>query len=91
LGHPLPAGIAFSADGATAYVAFSRHNSLAVIDVKSRRITREVPVGMAPFGVTVAAKTGKIFVTNRAGRRPAAGDTTAPSSSADVVTDANTG
>src|SRR5215471_21289119 len=29
-GHPLPAGIAFSADGRLAYVAFSRANSLAV-------------------------------------------------------------
>src|SRR6266404_9021066 len=30
--HPVPAGIAFSADGKTAYVAFSRNNTLAVID-----------------------------------------------------------
>src|SRR5580692_3510137 len=28
-GHPLPIGIAFSPDGALAYVAFSRNNSLA--------------------------------------------------------------
>ena len=90
-GHPLPAGIAFSADGATAYVAFSRANSLALIDATSRRVTREIPVGMAPFSVEVAAKAGKIFVTNRAGRRPAAGDTVAPSSGSNVVTDATTG
>ena len=30
--HPLPAGIAFSADGKSVFVAFSRNNTLAVID-----------------------------------------------------------
>src|SRR5262249_11882662 len=30
--HPVPTGIGFSADGKTAYVAFSRDNQLAVID-----------------------------------------------------------
>jgi len=90
-GHPVPAGIAFSADGTTAYVAFSRSNTLALIDASSRQVTREIPVGMAPFSVEVGKKTGKIYVTNRAGRRPAAGDTVAPSSGANVVTDAKTG
>ena len=32
-GHPVPAGIAFSADGKLAYVAFSRNNTLAIFDV----------------------------------------------------------
>ncbi len=50
-GHPLPAGIAFSPDGKTAYVAFSRNNSLAVIDTETRAIREEIPTGMAPFGV----------------------------------------
>ena len=35
-GHPVPAGIAFSPDGKTAYVAFSRNNTLAVIDAETR-------------------------------------------------------
>ena len=53
-GHPVPAGIAFSSDGDTAYVAFSRNNSLAVIDARTRQLKREVPIGIAPFGVAVA-------------------------------------
>ena len=69
-GHPVPAGIAFSRDGATAYVAFSRNNSLAVIDTATRKITKEIPVGMAPFGVVLSAQ-GTIYVSNRGGRRPA--------------------
>src|SRR5947207_2733078 len=60
-GHPVPAGIASSRDGATAYVAFSRNNSLAVIDTATRKITREIPVGIAPFGV-VLSRQGTLYV-----------------------------
>jgi len=88
--HPTPTGIAFSPDGKTAYVAFSRNNSLAVMDAETRTVRREVEVGMSPFGVVVAKASGKIFLTNRGGRRAAAGETTAPSSGSQVLTDATT-
>jgi YVTN family beta-propeller protein len=90
-GHPVPAGIAFSSDGNTAYIAFSRNNTLAVIDAQTRQIRREIEIGMAPFGVAVSKERGRIFVSNRGGRRPAPGDTVAPSSGANVVTDPVTG
>ncbi len=90
-GHPVPAGIAFSSDGATAYVAFSRNNSLAVVDARARQVKQEIPVGMAPFGVAVAEKVGKIFVSNPGGRRPRPGDVLAPSSGSQVVSDPVTG
>jgi YVTN family beta-propeller protein len=90
-GHPVPSGIAFSRDGATAYVAFSRNNTLAVMDAATRQLRREVNVGMAPFGVAAAKGTGHVFVSNRGGRRPEAGDTVAPSSGSKVVSDPLTG
>ncbi len=90
-GHPVPAGIAFSSDGQTAYVALSRNNSLAVIDARSRQVKREIEVGMAPFGVLVAPQQGKIFVSNLGGRRLRTGDTAAPSSGSQVVSDPATG
>ncbi|MFB3828919.1 MAG: bifunctional YncE family protein/alkaline phosphatase family protein [Bryobacteraceae bacterium] len=90
-GHPLPAGIAFSPDGSKAYVAFSRNNSVAVIDAATRAVLREVPVGMAPFAVVYSKEHGKVFVSNRGGRRPVAGDTTAPSSGSQIVTHPLTG
>ena len=64
-GHPLPTGIAFSPDGRLAYVAFSRSNTLAVIDADSLEMLKEINVGMAPFGVVAAG--GSVFVSNRAG------------------------
>jgi YVTN family beta-propeller protein len=90
-GHPLPAGIAFSADGNTAYVAFSRGNALAVIDTATRQIRQQVETGIAPFGVAVSKEHGKIYVTNRGGRRPGPNDITSPSSGSKVVTDPVTG
>ena len=90
-GHPVPAAIAFSANGAKAYVALSRNNSLAVFDTETRRLEREIPVGVAPFGVILARRQGKIYVSNLGGRRPKAGDTVSPSSGSSVVTDPVTG
>ena len=90
-GHPLPCGIAFSPTGELAYVAFSRNNTLAIIDTKARALVHEIPVGIAPFGVAVSTKLGKIFVSNRGGRVPAANDVTGPSSGSAVLTDPVTG
>jgi YVTN family beta-propeller protein len=88
-GHPLPTGIAFSPDGRLAYVAFSRSNTLAIIDADTLELRKEIDVGMAPFGVAVA--NGSVFVSNRAGRRAGPNDTVAPSSGSRVVTDPVTG
>ena len=87
--HPLPAGLAFSPDGKTAWVAMSRNNTLAAIDVTTHEIVKQIDTGIAPFGVVATAN--QVFVTNRGGRRPHAGDTTAPSSGSQVVTDPATG
>lgn len=89
--HAVPVGIAFSPDGKTAYVALSRANSLAVIDAETRKVTKQIDVGIAPFGVVVSKVRGKIYVTNRGGRRPGANDTTGPSSGSRVLTDPVTG
>ncbi|QOY89127.1 bifunctional YncE family protein/alkaline phosphatase family protein [Paludibaculum fermentans] len=89
--HPLPIGIAFSKDGATAYVAFSRNNTLAEIDAATRQVKREIPVGIAPFHVALEPRSGRIFVANRGGRRPKEGDVLAPSSGSKIASDPVTG
>jgi YVTN family beta-propeller protein len=90
-GHPVPTGIAFSANGKIAYVAFSRNNTLGVIDAATRELQNTIEVGIAPFGVAVSKERGKIYVTNRGGRRPLPNDTVAPSSGSSVATDPVTG
>jgi hypothetical protein len=90
-GHAVPTGIAFSSDGKLAFVALSRNNSVGVFDAATKKMVREIPSGVAPFAVVYASKVGKIFVTNRGGRRSKTGDTTAPSSGTEAVTNATTG
>lgn len=90
-GHPVPSGLAFAPDGSRAFVAFSRNNTLGVVATSERHLTKEIPVGVAPFGVLLSAKRGKVFVSNRGGRRPQSGDTVAPSSGTGVVADPVTG
>jgi YVTN family beta-propeller protein len=89
--HAVPCGIAFSSDGRRAYVALSRSNSVAVFDVEEKKLIKEVPVGIAPFGVVYSAKHHAIYVTNRAGRMPKPSETTAPSSGSEALTDPVTG
>ncbi|HWR54360.1 MAG TPA: bifunctional YncE family protein/alkaline phosphatase family protein [Bryobacteraceae bacterium] len=84
-GHPVPSGIAFAKDGKTAYVALSRNNTVALVDVEGRKVLREIPVGIAPFSVAISFKHNRLFVTNRGGHRPDASDTVAPSSGSNVV------
>jgi len=90
-GHAIPCGIAFSADGGTAYVALSQSDSVAVIDARERKLLRTIPVGMAPFSVAVSETHGRLFVSNRGGRRAKAGDVTAPSSGDAIVSNRVTG
>ena len=87
--HPVPTGIAFSSDGKQAFVAFSRSNTVALIDTETLTLKTEFEVGNAPFGIV--ATQGKLFVANRGGRRAAPGDTTAPSSGTAIVTNPSTG
>jgi YVTN family beta-propeller protein len=83
-GHPIPTGIALSADGTKAYVAMHRDNELVEFDVASRKRTQSWKTGMAPFGVVVNGSTA--YVTNRAGSTSS--PTTAPSGGVEVPVDA---
>ena len=90
-GHAVPCGIAFSPDGAKAYVALSLNDAVAQIDAATRKVQRLIPVGMAPFGVAVSKHLGRVFVSNRGGRRAEAPDTVAPSSGERIVSNPATG
>ena len=90
-GHAVPCGIAFSADGKRAFVALSRLNGIAVIDTESRTIIKQIPTGIAPFAVVYSAKRLQVYVSNRAGRPAKPGETSAPTSGSQALTDPVTG
>ena len=61
-GRVYPAGLACSRDGARLYVAANLGDSLAVVDLATRRVTQALPTGRYPYGVVVGLD-GKVYVS----------------------------
>ena len=61
-GISYPAGIGVSGDGTRLYVAENLFDSLAVIDVASKRVVQRFATERYPYGVAVAAD-GRVFVS----------------------------
>lgn len=88
-GTAYPEGLALSPDGKSLYVALSRANALGVIDLATQKVANQIPVGNAPWGVTVAG--GSVFVSDEGGRPARAGDFTNDSSGTAIVADKGSG
>ena len=65
-GTRFPAGLALSADGKKLYVAENLADTLAVIDVESKKIEQRLPAEKYPYAVTVSPN-GKVFVSSWGG------------------------
>jgi YVTN family beta-propeller protein len=88
-GSPNPAGMAFiPPDGL--WVTTTRGNDIHLIDLGTKRVQETVPVGVAPYMVTVA-RPGRCYVTNWGGDPPMAGQSQALSSGTPTRTDPRTG
>lgn len=87
--NSVPGGMIFLPDGKTLLVAVSRNNTLAVVDVETHKVKKEIPVGVAPFTVVIAR--GKAYVSNWGGRIPAPGEPTALSSGTPVLIEPKNG
>jgi YVTN family beta-propeller protein len=88
-GNPYPGGLALSEDGNTLYVALSRNNTLAVLDLATDTVTKQIPVGNAPREVVVLGT--KAYVSNLGGRVAESGEFTNDSSGTPIVADPNSG
>lgn len=84
-----PGGFAIDEKNKVIYVALNRNNTVAVVNLKTGTIERQIPVGVAPFTVVIAK--GKAYVTNWGGHHPANGELTHKSSGTPVAIDKNTG
>ncbi len=72
----IPAGLAFSRDGARIYVCGNLSNRLFEVEAATGRILRAFDVGVAPFDVVLVGD--KAYVSNWGGRRPQPGDLVGP-------------
>jgi len=79
-GASYPCGIAANADESRLYVCLSRNNTLAEIEIASGKIIREIPVGVAPYAVTLSPKGDIAYVSVWGGRPPVKGEREADSS-----------
>ena len=84
VGESFPCGLAL--DGGTAYVCLSRNNTLGVVDLAQGKLTKEIPVGVAPYEVALLPG-GLAAVSNQGGRRPVAGAKTAKSAGTETEVD----
>ena len=77
-----PCGIALSPDEKTLYVTLFNNGTLATVDLSTyapetgKATFTETPVGSSPERVVVSSDGAKIYVANRGGKTPEAGDTT---------------
>ncbi|MCC7476032.1 MAG: bifunctional YncE family protein/alkaline phosphatase family protein [Pirellulales bacterium] len=76
-GEVVPVGMAITPEGKSLLAALNMKNTLAEIDLATLQVTREIPVGNAPYDVVVIGRTA--YVSNWAGRLPQPGGTTGPS------------
>ena len=86
---PAPGGFFLDEDNGRMYVALSRNNSLGIVNLSTKKIEHEIPVGIAPY--SVLCRSTKAYVTNWGGRRPGGDDVTGPTSGSRAVVNPRTG
>jgi YVTN family beta-propeller protein len=85
----VPAGLALSADGKSIYVDLNGLNTLGVIDVATMKLSSQIPVGNAPYGVVVADETE--WVTDQGGIVPTKDDPVNQSAGTNILVNPETG
>ncbi|MBA4140852.1 MAG: bifunctional YncE family protein/alkaline phosphatase family protein [Segetibacter sp.] len=86
---PYPGGFAIDEKQGVIYVTLNRNNTLGVVNINTGKLEAQISVGIAPYSIVI--RNNKAFVTNWGGRRPVAGDMSAPSSGSLVVIDKKNG
>ena len=80
-----PCGMLLSDDAKQAYVCLSKKNSVAIVDLAAGKSVKQIPVGVAPFGITKLKN--KLYISNTGGRKSKEGDMTATSAGTPTVID----
>lgn len=74
--NPVPGGLCFDEEGKRLFVACADDQSVAVLDVATKKVTGRLPVDALPFTVKITPNQQALVVTNWGGERPEAGDRT---------------
>lgn len=82
-----PCGVAISSDGGKAFVCLGAKNTLAVVELSTGAILRQIRVGIAPWDVVLSPDNQTAYVSDWGGRFPLPGEPTANSAGTPVVID----
>jgi len=83
--NSFPCGMAVNAG--KLFVAMSKKNQVAMVDLNTDKVESVVDVGVAPFDVKVFSRGKSLIVSNVGGRRATGEDKTATSGGTDTVVD----
>ena len=85
--NPQPTGLAVSPEGTRLYVALGIRNAMIVYDLVDSKPLKTISVGVAPYRILLNADGTTLYVANRGGNLPQAGDKSlAPSAGTPVKT-----
>jgi DNA-binding beta-propeller fold protein YncE len=84
---PQVAGLAISHDGKQLYAALGIRNAIAVMELPGGRVTRVVPVGVAPYSLALSPDGETLCVAERGGRVARENEPSAPSAGTSVRVD----
>ena len=82
-----PLGIGLCNRSQTALVALAIANRVAVVDLKTKKVLRNIAVGVCPYAVVVTQDESTAFISNFGGPVPGKGDKTEKSAGSDVAVD----
>lgn len=86
-GNSFPCGLTLSPDNGSLLVCLSLNNSLAEVDLATGKVSREIPVGIAPYDVVVAPDGKTATVSLMGGPLSPGAAKTAPSAGTEVPVD----
>ena len=85
--NPQPTGLTVSPEGTRLYVALGIRNAVVVYDLVDSKLLKTIPVGVAPYRILLDAEGTTLYVANRGGNLPEAGNKfVAPSAGTPVKT-----
>jgi YVTN family beta-propeller protein len=84
-----PLGIGLCNKSNMALVALAIANKVALVDLKTDKVLRNIPVGVCPYAVIISNDESTAFVSNFGGPIPGKGDKTEKSAGSDVAIDEN--
>jgi YVTN family beta-propeller protein len=84
-GTSYPGGVAFSSDGKSAYALLNQNNTLAPIDLSTKKEGKQIRVGNAPHSIVISGTTA--YISNEGGRAATQADFQVYSAGTPIVAD----